>query len=192
MLIFSTDPAHSLSDSFDRKIGDEITPILDNLHALEINTEETFADFKRRYREKVNEGFEQKSEGKGSSTEGILGTKSRVSHTFDQQTISDLVSAAPLGLDELMALSKTLELKDAYDTVVIDTAPSGHLLGLLQRPEIVKDWFSNIVAGLRSRSYQGRIMETYDVLKFLLEAKKEIRDAETILEDAEKLSSFLL
>ena len=186
VLIFSTDPAHSLSDSFDCKIGDEITPILDNLHALEINTEETFADFKKRYREKVNEGFEQKSEGKGSSREGILGTKSRVSHTFDQQTISDLVSAAPLGLDELMALSKTLELKDAYDIVVIDTAPSGHLLGLLQRPEIVKDWFSNIVAGLRSRPYQGGIMETYDVLRLLLEAKKEIRDTETILEDAEK------
>ena len=187
VLIFSTDPAHSLSDSFDHKIGDEVTQMngLDNLYALEINTEEPFEDFKKRYREKANEGFVQKSEGRGSSTAGILGTKSRVDHSFDRKTISDLVSAAPLGLDELMALSKTMELKDEYDIVVIDTAPSGHLLGLLQRPNIVKDWFSNIVAGLRSRPYHG-IMDTYDVLKLLLEAKKKIMDAETILEDAEK------
>ena len=187
VLIFSIDPAHSLSDSFDCKIGDEITQIkgLDNLYALEINAEGIFEDFKKGYQEKVNEGFERQSDAGGSSTAAILGTKSKVDHSFDRKTISDLVSAAPLGLDELMALSKTMELKDEYDIVVIDTAPSGHLLGLLQRPNIVKDWFSNIVAGLRSRPYHG-IMETYDVLKHLLEAKKKILDIETILEDAGK------
>ena len=187
VLIFSTDPAHSLSDSFDYKIGDEITQMtgLDNLYALEINTDDTFEEFKKRYRKKVNDGFDSRSGAGGGSASGVVGTKSRVEHSYDRETISELVSAAPLGLDELMVLSKTMELKEEYDIIVIDTAPSGHLLSLLQRPNIVKDWFSNIVAGLRSRPYHG-LMENYEVLKLLLEEKKKIRDMATILEDAEK------
>jgi len=187
VLVFSIDPAHSLSDSFDCEIGDEVMQIkgLDNLYALEINAEVIFDDFKKRYREKVKESFELSSEARRSSIGGILGARSKVDRSFDRETISDLVSLAPLGLDELIALSKIIELKDEYDIVVIDTAPSGHLLGLLQRPNIVKDWFNNIVAGLMTRPYQG-IMETYDVLKLLLETKKKIMDAEAVLMDAEK------
>jgi len=76
VLIFSTDPAHSLSDSFDYKIGDEITQMtgLDNLYALEINIDDTFEEFKKRYRKKVNAGFDSRSYG----AEQNNGTKRRI------------------------------------------------------------------------------------------------------------------
>ncbi len=78
VLIFSTDPAHSLSDSFDYKIGDELTQMtgLDNLYALEINTDDTFEEFKKRYREKVNAGFDSRSYG----AEQNNGTKRGIRH----------------------------------------------------------------------------------------------------------------
>ena len=38
VLVMSTDPAHSLGDSFDQKIGKEPTKIADRLDALEIDT----------------------------------------------------------------------------------------------------------------------------------------------------------
>ena len=36
-LILSTDPAHSLSDSFNLPLGSEPTKIKENLHAIEVN-----------------------------------------------------------------------------------------------------------------------------------------------------------
>ncbi|MBW2965955.1 hypothetical protein KY342_02510 [Candidatus Woesearchaeota archaeon] len=48
-LILSTDPAHSLSDSFEKQIGDEITNIRENLDALEIDAESLLKDNKEQY-----------------------------------------------------------------------------------------------------------------------------------------------
>lgn len=51
VLIFSTNPAHSLSDSFDMKIGNKITKINENLDALEIDAGELLDDYKKRMEE---------------------------------------------------------------------------------------------------------------------------------------------
>lgn len=48
-LVLSTDPAHSLSDSFDIKIGNKITKINENLDALEIDAGELLKDYKEKY-----------------------------------------------------------------------------------------------------------------------------------------------
>ncbi|MEZ4639523.1 MAG: ArsA-related P-loop ATPase [Caldilineaceae bacterium] len=36
-VVLSTDPAHSLGDSFDRRIGNELTPLGNNLWGQEID-----------------------------------------------------------------------------------------------------------------------------------------------------------
>jgi len=48
ILVVSTDPAHSLSDSLSQEIGDNITPIagVDNLFALEIDAPKRMEELK--------------------------------------------------------------------------------------------------------------------------------------------------
>ena len=47
-LIVSTDPAHSLSDSFDQKLSGDATPIkgIDRLYALEIDPSQDLQEFR--------------------------------------------------------------------------------------------------------------------------------------------------
>ena len=59
LLIFSTDPAHSLSDSFGEEIGREKKSVAGNanLDAMEIDPGEWFEELKTRYRTWTDELF---------------------------------------------------------------------------------------------------------------------------------------
>lgn len=58
----------------------------------------------------------------------------------------ELLELAPPGLDELAAVLNLVDLLDEcddaarVDAVVVDTAPTGHALRLLEMPAIVRDW----------------------------------------------------
>jgi len=131
VLIFSTDPAHSLSDSFGCFISNEITPINagDNLCALEMDATQLVEDFKHEYREGIDEIFDD-----------FLGIKTEVK--FDCEVARELISLSPPGLDELMALMRIMELseEEKYDLFILDTSPTGHLLRFLELPSLVEDW----------------------------------------------------
>jgi arsenite-transporting ATPase len=109
-LVFSTDPAHSLSDSFGRKIGTGITPIegTRNLYAQEIDAPGLLVDFKRRYREAIDEIFNSFVSGGGVKVE------------FDQEVMERLLDLSPPGIDEVMALIEVMELLEGhqFDTFV--------------------------------------------------------------------------
>jgi arsenite-transporting ATPase len=53
-----------------------------------------------------------------------------------------LLDLAPPGLDEIMALSKVLDLlaNGSYDVFVIDSAATGHLLRWLELPDLITRW----------------------------------------------------
>jgi arsenite-transporting ATPase len=53
-----------------------------------------------------------------------------------------LLDLAPPGLDEIIALTLIIEHIDQgrYDMIIVDAAPSGHLLRLLEMPELIRDW----------------------------------------------------
>jgi len=191
ILAFSTDPAHSLADSFDLPITDKITLIegFTNLCGLQIDPEKRFEQFKVQYRKKVKEAFAAKAES-GGGMAGLTGTRSGVSHPFDEETILNLVTMAPLGLDEIMALSRVaLNDSHSYDVIIIDTAPTGHLVKLLQRPEMVLRWFTKIIEGLKT--YSGMMDSTFEVTKELLEARREIAKTHRVFMD-EKQAEFVV
>jgi arsenite-transporting ATPase len=145
VLIFSTDPAHSLSDSFGQKIGTEIGPIegIPNLSAQEIDAPKLLVDFKRRYRESVDDIFNSFLSGSGVKVD------------FDQEVMERLLDLSPPGIDEVMALIEVMELMEgrAFDIFVLDTAPTGHLLRFLEMPEIAGDWLGAAMKVIRK--YQG-------------------------------------
>ncbi|ODS30609.1 MAG: oxyanion-translocating ATPase [Candidatus Scalindua rubra] len=179
VLVFSTDPAHSLADSFDLPITKRIALIegFSNLWGLQIDPEDRLEEFRARYKRLVKEAFKPRLEDGGGT---FSSTQSMVSHPFDKETILNLVSLAPLGLDEIMSLSDVVsEHSPDYDCTIIDTAPTGHLVKLLQRPEIVLTWFSKIIQGMKT--YSGMMRSTFGVTRELLDARREIMKTLKIL-----------
>jgi arsenite/tail-anchored protein-transporting ATPase len=129
ILLFSTDPAHSLSDCLRMPIGAEEVPVDGGLHALEINAEAEFEKLKNEYANEVQEFF-------ASLSGGMLDME------FDHEVMERILDLSPPGLDEIMALTHAIERLESgdYDLFVFDTAPTGHLVRLLELPELIQDW----------------------------------------------------
>jgi arsenite-transporting ATPase len=67
----------------------------------------------------------------------------------DRAVMQDLIDLAPPGVDELAAVIEVvdaLEEGGGTDLVVIDTAPSGHALRLLEMPGLVQAWARALMA----------------------------------------------
>ena len=165
VLIFSTDPAHSLSDSFGVKIGDSITKIKDNLDALEINSYALLNELKTKYKSEINDFF--KSVFKPTKTAVI-------DVPYDRKVMEDLFDLAPPGIDEIMALKTMMDLMNEreYDLFILDTAPTGHTIRLLEMPGLAEEWISTLLD----------IQEKYpispgigDTLTEMLETIKKVR-----------------
>ncbi|MDI6815058.1 MAG: ArsA family ATPase, partial [Dehalococcoidales bacterium] len=145
ILIFSTDPAHSLGDSFDQSIGDSVTPIkgVANLHAIEIDAEALWADFVKTYKSDMNSAFNKlKAKLSGGRIGGDV--------VFDKEVMLEMVDASPSGVDEIMALEHIIDLMNEreYDLFILDTAPTGHMLRLLKMPDLIRDWLKTIFRAL--------------------------------------------
>ncbi|MCX5971657.1 MAG: ArsA family ATPase, partial [Coprothermobacterota bacterium] len=172
-LVFSTDPAHSLSDSFGQKIGAGITPIegTSNLYAQEIDAHGLLADFKRQYREAIDDIFSSFASDGGVKVE------------FDQEVMERLLDLSPPGIDEVMAMIEVMELMEGrqFDTFVLDTAPTGHLLRFLEMPDIARDWL--IAAMKMLLKYRG-FAGLEDVAGLVMKYSKQVRRLRKQLLDA--------
>lgn len=133
ILLFSINPAHSVSDSFDQDVGAEITPIdgCDNLYAQEIDASELLEAFVEEQRAAIDEIFDGFMSGRGARV------------AFEQEIVDQMLETTPAGLDEMMALMEIMRLMEAqtFDTFVIDTAATGHLIRFLEVPELAQEWF---------------------------------------------------
>ena len=61
---------------------------------------------------------------------------------FDRQVMERMLDLSPPGLDEIMALMRVMDFLDQgrYDLFILDSAPTGHLLRLLELPELITQW----------------------------------------------------
>lgn len=59
---------------------------------------------------------------------------------FTGSGVRDLLELAPPGLDELAAVSTLLDAVAEGDLVIVDTAPTGHALRLLEMPGLALAW----------------------------------------------------
>src|SRR5216117_367107 len=119
-LIMSTDPAHSLADSFDREVGDQATPIAESLWAEQIDAQ---ARLESNWRE-IQEYFIQLMNWAGVET-----------------IQAEELSVIP-GLDEIFSLIDVKRHVDEgrYDLLVVDCAPTAETLRLLSLPEVM-NWY---------------------------------------------------
>ena len=128
VLLFSTDPAHSLSACMQAGIGPRPAVLLLGLTAMEIDAKKGFERLRTRYAEDMESLLESVSHGWDL--------------TFDRAVLEKMLDLAPPGLDEIMALTRILEFlaRDKYDLFVLDCAPTGHLIRLLELPEVINQW----------------------------------------------------
>ena len=141
ILVFSTDPAHSLADSFATPIGDTVTHMETegNLWALEIDGARLYQDFRKEYKANIEDAFKQWQNS--YLTGGLTGGR-KWKLDFDEKVMVEFVDTYPPGLEEVLALEKIMGfIKNRdFDIYIFDTAPTGHLLELLKFPELVREW----------------------------------------------------
>jgi arsenite-transporting ATPase len=128
VLLFSTDPAHSLSACLQAEIGPRPVELFPGLTAVEIDAHAEFAKLKARYAEDLERFLKSVSQA--------------FDLTFDRVVLERMLDLSPPGLDEVMALTRILEFlaRDRYDIFVLDCASTGHLIRLLELPEVVNQW----------------------------------------------------
>jgi arsenite-transporting ATPase len=119
-LVMSTDPAHSLGDSFEVEIGAQPTLIAESLWAQQVDAQERLED---NWRE-IQDYFIQLMNWAGTET-----------------IQAEELTVIP-GLDEIFSLIdvKTHVDSGAYDMLVVDCAPTAETLRLLSLPEIM-NWY---------------------------------------------------
>jgi arsenite/tail-anchored protein-transporting ATPase len=96
--------------------------------------------------------------------------------------MNDLFELAPPGVDELVAI---IEVTDAllsgghhrgFDLVIIDTAPTGHALRLLEMPALVHQWVKAVMAILLKYQAVVGVGELGAVLLRLSRGLNRLRD----------------
>ncbi|XP_009146848.2 ATPase ARSA1 isoform X1 [Brassica rapa] len=136
-LVVSTDPAHSLSDSFAQDLtGGMLVPVEgpdSPLFALEINPEKAREEF--RSASQMNGGTEVKDFMDGMGL-GMLVEQ------LGELKLGELLDTPPPGLDEAIAISKVIQFLESpeynmFTRIVFDTAPTGHTLRLLSLPDFL-------------------------------------------------------
>jgi arsenite-transporting ATPase len=142
ILVASVDPAHSLGDALNVALGDTprmISGTPANLEAREVDAVAAFERFRKEY---------------SASIEAVFGgmTSPSISADYDRRLIQDLMELTPPGLDELVAILRLVETLEAadpagrFDLVVLDTAPTGHVLRLLETPATIHEWTKALMA----------------------------------------------
>src|SRR3954447_2012387 len=120
VMVMSTDPAHSLADSFDIEIGSETTELADNLWGQQIDAQ---SRLESNWRE-IQEYFIALMNWAGVDT-----------------IQAEELSVIP-GLDEIFSLIDVKQHVESnrYDLLVVDCAPTAETLRLLSLPEIM-NWY---------------------------------------------------
>lgn len=136
-LVVSTDPAHSLSDSFAQNLtGGTLVPVEGPdypLYALEINPEKAREEFRSATQKDGGTGVKDFMEGMGL---GMLVEQ------LGELKLGELLDTPPPGLDEAIAISKVMQFLESeeygmFTRIVFDTAPTGHTLRLLSLPDFL-------------------------------------------------------
>ena len=132
-VVLSTDSAHSLGDSFDTRIGNELVELAPNLWGQEIDLLHQMDKYWGRVQDYLNVIF---------AWRGM------------DSLVAEETSVLP-GMEELASLMHITHLADsgAYDAIVIDAAPTGSTLQLLSFPDIAR-WYIEKIMPFERRTLQ--------------------------------------
>jgi len=155
-LVVSTDPAHSLSDTFEVDIPAEPARIREDipLFAAEIDPDAAMEEGMFGADADPLGGLGEMGEMMGGMDgDGPMGgAGGSGGQTDGDEGLGGLLGGTMPGADEAAAMRQLLEYLDdpRFDRVIVDTAPTGHTLRLLQLPEIMDSMLGRVMK-LRQR-----------------------------------------
>jgi arsenite-transporting ATPase len=178
-LLVSTDPAPSLADALGAHDADwaarDIEHILDdppNLVVRQMDAGAAFARIRDHYQTRIDALFES-----------LVGRGVDVQQ--DHAILRDLLALAPPGIDELFALSILGDAlhENRFARIVVDPAPTGHLLRLLEMPAVALDWSHRLMRlMLKYRDVVGLGETAGELLDFA----KRTRAVDALIHDASR------
>jgi len=130
VLLLSTDPSHSLSDVLLSRLTDTETQVkgTKGLYAREIDFTVWFTNLKKKLKELAEPIFGPEVKGEAFA--------------LDRELVRNLFDLAPLGVDELPAMTALTDalVQERFKRIVVDPAPSGNTLRVLELPPIWRPW----------------------------------------------------
>ncbi len=178
VLLLSTDPAHSIADVLNTPLGDDERPVPGappGLRARELDARRAFQTRREGYRAEIDGLFR------------ALGHDPQIDAPMDRAAVRALFEVAPPGLDEVLAMFSVTEALmprgrgAAAQTVVLDTAPTGHALRLLALPGAALEWVQALLAILLK---YRRVMGLGQIARDLLGISRSLRQLDALLRDA--------
>jgi len=175
ILLFSTDPAHSLSACLDVPIGPKPTRLSPGLTAMEIDAQAEFDSLKMQYQKEL-----------GRFLESVL---PNLDFTFDREVMEKILDLSPPGLDEIMALTRIMEFlaQGNYSVFILDSAPTGHLIRFLELPELIDQWL-RVFFGLFLK--YKRVFRLPKISQSLVQMSKNLKLLRTLLSDPTRSALF--
>ena len=178
--VISIDPAHSLGDAFGCSLGHTATSHQHqpNLSLQEIDAEIVLDQFREDYL------WELADIMSGDRPEGEDTEKQGMKLLYGPQAWRTLANQSLPGIDEMLSLITIMDLLDReeQDLIILDTAPTGHLLRFLEMPTALGDWlgwifklwikYQNVVG---RAEFMGRLR---GLRKQVVEAQKKLTDPE--------------
>ena len=176
VLLVSTDPAPSLADALGERTADwsrgdvegEVADV-PGLSVRQMDAAAAFAQLRDGYQSRIDTLFDS-----------LVSRGVDVEH--DRAILRELLALAPPGVDEVFALSA---LGDAlaehrYACIVVDPAPTGHFLRLLDMPAIALDWSHRL---MRLMLKYREVVGLGETARDLLDFAKRTRELDTLLHD---------
>ena len=169
----SIDPAHSLGDAFGQPLDHDPQAIdLPNLTAAEIDSQVLLNQFREAYLWELAEMIS-----------GDSPTQENLQLLYGPEAWRKLVSLSFPGIDEILALLAVMELLEnqEQDLIILDTAPTGHLLRFLEMPTALADWLAWVFKlWIKYQDVLGRtefMGELRTLRKRVVAAQKKLKDA---------------
>ena len=180
-LVLSTDIAHSLADSLDVELANEPRQVVPNLWGQETEIYKTLETYW---------GVIQRYIAALMSWRGMNGI------------VADEVAVLP-GMEELANLLfiERYRRENAYDVVIVDSAPTGETLRLLSFPDMLHWWMNRLFPLQRKvaavmRPVVGALSDiplpTNSVMDAIVELYAELEDVHKLLLDGEQTSIRLV
>lgn len=197
-LIVSTDPAHSLGDALDENLSSgRVSPIVTepSLWALEIDVDAALEEFKANAGDLNVDAIANK-----------IGVPRDLIDSLGLEDLASIFTNPPPGIDEIVALIKIFDYakmkqpngQPLYDRIVIDTAPTGHTVRLLQLPNFLNsvtgklltfrakisvavNRFKGLFGGGEGQQSDGGgfLSQLEDLQETLLQMKRTLKDEDT-------------
>lgn len=170
-IVISTDTAHSLADSLDKKIGPEPVELYPNLWAQEVDARYSMDKYWGRFQKYMVSLF---------SKSGV------------DDIVAEEVTILP-GLEEgahLLWINKYVE-EGEFDVLIVDAAPTAETLRLLSLPDVTRWWLERVLMLTRGAAKIlrpiGRVLnrsgessvpdeDAWDQIRHLFDTLDKVRD----------------